>query len=311
MSYRDATRSIQERIAALRDELAEGERKLAPFLDELPKPTRKKLKASKLRIESDCRRPEDAADWLALEEILGAHREVVGEALKAAIRIERRATALPTAFPDRGQLGELADGRLPDPYDTYSGYLRSDVHTRARKLDPEATLHDLRAGYFNDQERPLLAEASLRVEGVPLRLGVLGYMTLTTDGSRVVSHDYLEWFAVLATMVRPSVPAMRVAVKGVLDRLKLALHLADELDAGDAAFGERFLVRGEEGAATLLLTGEVRELLRSIEDGQPVLVVEAGAARLVWHGRGVRLTRLDAAIALLTAMRDVQPKSRL
>ncbi len=305
MSYRDATLPIRLRVGDLRDQVAECEKRIAPFRDELAPPLKRRLKRLAALVDDASTAPTDASGWLAIERALAAQREALVEAVQATEKLEQRLNALPYAFP--GRISPRDDYQLPDPYDDYLGQVRADAHAQLHAIDPAVTCFDLRPRYFDAQELPYLVHAAFRAEGTPLRLHLHSRASVNAVGT----YEFRRWFATLVTLVPPSTPELSLSPERWTDKLKKLLHLGEEAAIADAEQGSRFIICGSHGAADHLLTPEVRELLASFADEhEPALAIAGGVALIEWRGSGGRLLLLDRAIALLAALRAIVPRSR-
>lgn len=141
------------------------------------------------------------------------------------------------------------------------------------------------------------------IENVPVQLDhyVVSHGKSSTAYTRVVSRA-----------VEPMPFTLRVYVESVFSSLGKMLG-AQDIQLGDPAFDERFMVKSDNESLTRsLLDGELRRALASFEHASLSFEYRAGAVSMTWVAREENPVVLDAAIRIaVLASRWRRPEQSL
>lgn len=141
------------------------------------------------------------------------------------------------------------------------------------------------------------------VENVPVQLDhyVVSHGKSSTSYTRVVGRA-----------IEPMPFTLRVYVESVFSSLGKVLG-AQDVQLGDPAFDERFMVKADnEAMARSLLDTELRRALTAFESGSLSFDYRAGAVSLTWVAREENPAVLDAAIRVVVlASRWRRPEQSL
>ncbi|MBW2527640.1 MAG: hypothetical protein JRI23_25890 [Deltaproteobacteria bacterium] len=303
MAYRDPVAAAEQRVAAAREEVAERLERVRPeLLGRLPKRLRARLERAAHQAGLD---PEGLEELEQLERGLARYRELLDEALSLAPEIDASYNRLPRDFPDRRPVSSYV---YVDVYHERYQTLRSGVHDRIAELDPTATVFDRVPRYFDFEERPFLVEATFRYERHPMRLQATATGLAASNQQGVGLYNYVLFQ--LVTRVRLSAPSMRLCPEGWTGGLLAALRLRRDVQVGQEAFDDAFLVDVAPVDAERVFSSALCDaLLRVAEIDVPSLDVRSGVAVLEWREKNEPARGLAAALEALVALRTLEPIS--
>jgi hypothetical protein len=267
--YRDPLAGLRSQVATKSATVADRQGQLPPIVRALlPERLRASL-AQPAPAPADVG-AEDLASLTEADAVLDRLLAAFDEALALAPKLRE----CPDTVPDPPHAG------LPPPW-----LLEERAHVVARKALQ-------------------LAVETMDESAYLVRWGDFSYLTRSRVHDRPVVH--LAWFNPhyaspdpirddvqlggwlrFGALVRTSVPAaigpLEVRPERVHHVVGRALHLASEIELGDAEFDEAFWVKGDAATATLLVAA-VRRRLLFLRDRSPVLSIGGGLVELRWFG---------------------------
>mgnify|MGYP006969378655 CR=1 FL=1 len=300
MVYRDAETAMAERVAAAEDEARAREERITPALRAaLPHALRRDLEEQEAWLETN--KPTNVDAWREREAAVARYSELLDEVIARAPRIAKRYNRLPRAFPPRIVGAHYV---FPDIHDKRTLVIRERIHRLIEDHDPDARIYDRATTYCTPKDKPFVVDACFRAAGAAERL--LLHKPLPYGQYAPGQDGYT--FA-LSTLVRASVPTLRVTGQTVGDQLLTWLSIKRDAKVGDALFDDAFLVSGADRDAQRVLTEPVRSGVWALRDwvADLELRVESGVAHLSYRDRSANVDVTDNAIAVMVALRGLAP----
>ncbi len=290
--YRDAHVGLRARIAELTARIEARESEVTETFWETLAPTLRQQLAA-LR-----ERPALAATETSLEEL--THAEAM---LSACLDdLEQRIAMVPATEAEWAVVpDDVADPPVPkfsfregapSPAEAATIYRQFRAMVRERARDAEILdLDPMYLARFRERDCPFALRA-----------------TLFTQGNGQVAEVGM-W---LVTSIPRALPRLVVRHETLVLSVGKALGLKHEVEVGDTSFDGLFLIEGTKAAADLYLTPAVQaQLLALSRFDIPTLDVDprARTASLRWRFEPAPKA-LDAAVRVLTAVRESQPSVR-
>jgi hypothetical protein len=292
--YRDALLGLRARLAELDVRIAEREGQMSPSLTTfLPAELQERL-GTLGAARSRTSEGEDSFEGLSrAEEQSVAYLAAMDDALARIPELERELRKLPRTAP------RLA--RRPSHVPLSLAYMVSElVTTVSAVLSRVVTRHDPTARV--DALEGIAFAARFQALETPIALLVECF---------VRSDRPMEPGVRVATSVPRGAARVRVAPDSWGESMMRSLGLSSAIVTRDPDFDGRFLVDGDAGQVSCLLTAPVRSgLLAIAKDDVPELVVEDGSAVLSWSFEPTERS-LEAAFSILARVRAADVALRL
>jgi hypothetical protein len=300
-AYRDPLQAAQTQVERALEHAAEREQQMAPALiQQLSARMRRKLELA----FSSAREERSGLDGLReSEKALTAYAELLDQVLARAPRLEKRYNRLPRFFPDR--IKPRQPYLFADVFSPTVEKLRTVAHRVIKKHDSDATIHDLRKRYFDQEVEPFLVDACFKAWRAPIRLHVVPVFS-GHDPSMLPSR--MTVYISMLTLVRSSTPHILLEHQHWGKRVLKMLRLQGDTVVGRPRIDDMFVISALPDDAARLLTDTVCEALLDLAHASvPTLEVNAGLARVEWKEVLEDGRSINAACRLLAGLRSIAP----
>lgn len=291
--YRDAHVGIRARITELQMRIDEREGQMtASFWEALGPGIRERLASLRGGRGLAALESNDLDDLTRSESMQAAYLEELDGLIATLPSLEASWAEVPEEVAAPFPIGSRGDFNFATGHDAATLFqaLLTMVRERARDVEMTGAAPSCLVRF--------------RERGCPFALRATTY---SNNNSQV--GEVGMW---LVTSIARALPPLVVRHESLVLSVGKALGLKHEVEVGDPSFDGLFLIEGTQEAADLFLTPSVRALLMALARFDvPTLEIDSNARHASLRWRFEPATKaLDAAIRILTAVRETPPSIR-
>jgi hypothetical protein len=291
--YRDAHVGITARLMELQMRIDEREGEMtAAFWEAIDPEVRERLAALRGGRELAARETNDLNVLTRSEAMQAAYLEELDGLIATLPSLEASWAEVPDDVAAPSPIGSRGDENFATGHDAVT--LFQDLHAMVRDRARDVEMSG---------EAPSCL-VRFKERGCPFALRATTY----ANGNRQVGEVGM-W---LVTSVARALPPLVVRHESLVLSVGKALGLKHDVEVGDPSFDGLFIIEGTQEAADLFLTPSVRaQLLSLARFDVPTLEIDSNARHASLRWRFEPATKaLDAAIRILTAVRETPPSIR-